>query len=376
MLIRVIRKTFEGIQSQLDEYLMEVQTSANEAGQLVISENRNIRTSSLFLIVLVTIFGGLLAWYISRSISKPLGKISGAAAKIARGDIKQTIDYQSKDEIGNLAEAFRELIRALRNKAEVANEIARGNLAVEVKAISNEDVLGHAMVAMKDTLQAMQADLQGTIDAQKAGDLDNRCNPDKFQGAYAELLDGVNQALDAVIKPLSEGIGILDNYAQGDLSKKMRDLPGKQIMLTTGLNTIRTNLQDLIDEGVMVAKAAEAGRLKTRGDASKFEGGYREIIQGMNSTIDNILEPVNEALDCLAKMAKGDLTVNISGDYQGDQQAAPDSCFHVAEAERHCQRNMHQGESGHDQRHKLDGFDRRAGRGASPCHRNCANDTR
>ena len=81
----------------------------------------------------------------------------------------------------------------------------------------------------------------------------------------------------------------------------------------------------LIDEGTMLSKAAEEGHLVVRGDTSKFEGGYREIIQGMNNTLDNILKPINEAVHCLGEMAKGNLTVTIEEDYKGDHNKMKES---------------------------------------------------
>ncbi|MFQ5675916.1 MAG: methyl-accepting chemotaxis protein, partial [bacterium] len=68
----------------------------------------------------------------------------------------------------------------------------------------------------------------------------------------------------------------------------------------------------------MLAKAAEHGRLETRGDVSKFEGGYRQIIHGINNIIENILRPVEEAVACLKEMACGNFRVAVTGDYAGD----------------------------------------------------------
>ena len=267
---------------------------------------------------------GLTMLQITKMI-KPLEQTVEVLEAVAEGDLSQRLDISTKDEAGQLAEAFRKMIVAQKAKAVVADEISRGNLAVEVKAVSDKDMLGKAMVTMKESLRAMQADLQATIDSQKAGDLDARCHPEKFRGTYAELLGGINDSLNAVIEPLAEGVEILQEYAKGDLTRQMRKLPGQQIVLTEAMNTIRNNLQALIDEGVMLAKAADEGRLGLRGDTSKFEGGYREIIQGMNNTVENILNPVNDAVGCLAKMAEGDFTIAITGDYQGDHAVMKDA---------------------------------------------------
>ena len=260
---------------------------------------------------------GLTAKKITKMV-KPLVNMSDTAAKIAIGDLEQSVEHHSGDEIGKLADAFREMIESQKAKAELANQIAKGNLTVEVKAKSKDDVLGRAMVTMKESLKIMQTDLQATIEGQKAGDIDIRCHPEKFQGAYAELLGGVNETLDAVIKPILEGIEIMQEYAKGDLRNEIRELPGKQIILTKSINGVRKNLKALTDEGLKLAKAADEGRSKTRADVSKFEGSYREIIQGMNNTIENLLKPVNEATTCLEQMANGHLNVGMIGDYRGD----------------------------------------------------------
>ncbi len=265
------------------------------------------------MVVVILVLG-----FIARGITKPMALMERAAAKLAEGDIDQDIAFHSKDEIGQLADNFRKMIAAIKDKTEVAGQIAKGNLEVQVEAVSDVDVLGKSMISMKESLRAMQADLEATIERQKAGDMDVRCHPDGFEGAYAKLLTGVNDTLDAVIKPILEGIDIMQQYARGDLSQEMRALPGKQIVLTQGLNGIRDNLQALIAEGVRLSKEAENGNLKARGDISKFEGGYREIIGGINNIIENILKPVQEAVECLARMAEGDLTGNILSSYKGD----------------------------------------------------------
>ncbi len=304
--------------TRVEELVTEMNAEAEDAIQSAIGKSASSRTvGSVFAMVCIGLTIGI-SLLIAHKTSKPIQAITEIAGKMAQGNLEQDISIQSGDEIGELANAFRDMGAALKSKAEAADQLAQGNLAVEVAAISDDDVLGKAMVTMKESLNRMQENMQSTIDAQKGGDWDMRCHPEEFKGAYAELLQGVNDSLEAVVKPTLEGIEILQEYAKGDLSKEMRELPGKQIVLTNGLRTVRDNLQALIDEGVMLAKAAEEGRLQTRGDASRFEGGYREIIQGMNNTMENILKPVNEAVSCLAEMAAGNLTVDMIGDYRGD----------------------------------------------------------
>jgi methyl-accepting chemotaxis protein len=61
------------------------------------------------------------------------------------------------------------------------------------------------------------------------------------------------------------------------------------------------------------------------GDSAKFTGGYRQIIEGFNNTIDALLKPIYEAVQCLAEMAKGNLTVEIKSDFKGELAQMKDS---------------------------------------------------
>ncbi|MBN1826820.1 MAG: Cache 3/Cache 2 fusion domain-containing protein, partial [Candidatus Eisenbacteria bacterium] len=70
-----------------------------------------------------------VTWMVAVRITNPLVSMVGTANALAEGDVNQEINVRSKDETGNLAEAFRKMITAQKGKAEVAEQIARGNLA-------------------------------------------------------------------------------------------------------------------------------------------------------------------------------------------------------------------------------------------------------
>ena len=74
-----------------------------------------------------------------------------------------------------------------------------------------------------------------------------------------------------------------------------------------------------ITNGVLdLASAAAEGVLKTRADESKFEGNYLKIIQGVNKTMDNIINPLNTAADYIDRISTGDIPGKIEEEYKGD----------------------------------------------------------
>jgi len=77
-------------------------------------------------------------------------------------------------------------------------------------------------------------------------------------------------------------------------------------------------IKALIEDADMLAKAAVEGHLATRADASRHQGDYRKIVQGVNDTLDAVIGPINEATVVLERVAARDLTARVEGEYVGD----------------------------------------------------------
>ena len=74
----------------------------------------------------------------------------------------------------------------------------------------------------------------------------------------------------------------------------------------------------LAEDADFLAQAAVEGKLDTRADTMRHQGDFREIIQGINSTLDAVINPLNMAADCFAKISQGEIPPKITDDYQGD----------------------------------------------------------
>ncbi len=90
----------------------------------------------------------VIAFFFARSIASPIGRIATAAAGIAEGDLEQDVAISSKDEIGEMANSFGEMIDYLREMAGAAEQIADGDLTAEVEPKSQQDLLGNAFKTM------------------------------------------------------------------------------------------------------------------------------------------------------------------------------------------------------------------------------------
>lgn len=109
------------------------------------------------IVVAGTVFAVYLSLKISRMISRPIGQVVEAAGKIALGHLDVDLqDVNSKDETGQLASAFTEMLEGIRKQVLIAEEISNGDFTQEVPLRSGEDVLGLA-------LQKIEKDLNRTL---------------------------------------------------------------------------------------------------------------------------------------------------------------------------------------------------------------------
>ena len=83
------------------------------------------------------------------------------------------------------------------------------------------------------------------------------------------------------------------------------------------LNKMMSTVKDLVTEMNILTRSAIDGELQVRGDVGKFKGAYKDIVVGVNKTLDAMMEPINEAAVVLVKVAKKDLSARIKGDYKG-----------------------------------------------------------
>ncbi len=128
---------------------------------------------------------------------------------------------------------------------------------------------------------------------------------------------------------IKEQTSAAEKIAIGDTSVELKAKSEFDILTKSMIKVVDT-VRGLVSESVALSKAAVEGKLSVRGNTEKFQGGYREIIAGVNTTLDAVVEPINESSVVLEKMASGDLTVRMLGDYKGDYAKIKNSINNLA----------------------------------------------
>jgi methyl-accepting chemotaxis protein len=136
------------------------------------------------------------------------------------------------------------------------------------------------------------------------GKLDKRATLEGMAGTDKELLESVNSMLDAVINPLNVAAEYVEGISKGDIPAKITDnYNGDFNEIKNNLNTAIDAVNALVADAGLLSKAAVEGKLATRADASKHQGDYRKIVQGVNDTLDTVVGPLKTTSEQSAVLA-------------------------------------------------------------------------
>jgi len=122
-----------------------------------------------------------------------------------------------------------------------------------------------------------------------------------------------------ILAPVNELVAVSSSIAKGDIDVTVTyDKDDELGVLSKSMKAIIVSLQALIGEAKMLTQGAVEGKLSTRGNAEKFQGGYKEIIQGVNHTLDAMTSPLSVSAEYLNRISKGDIPELITEEYKGD----------------------------------------------------------
>jgi methyl-accepting chemotaxis protein len=255
-------------------------------------------TRNLVVLVLLSLLvAAAVGFTLVLSITRPLVRITEAAKAIAEGDVEQDVDHRSGDELGQLAEAFRGTIGYLKGIATAAGHLAQGKTDVEIRPRSDRDLVSRNMAATIATLRSVIAETGRLVEAARAGQLDVRGDAQNFEGAYRDMVAGINDVLDKVIAPVKEAAAILDRLAERDLTARMQgDYQGDHARIKLAMNAAAGALHDALAQ---VAVSSE----QVSSASSQIASGSQAVAQGAAEQA-SALEETSASLEEMAGMTK------------------------------------------------------------------------
>ena len=195
------------------------------------------------------------------------------------------------------------------------NAVSKRNMLISMVAIDVVvliAVIALSLILIKAITEPLKKSVSMIQDMVR-GRLNRRLNLKQRDeiGIMAENLDQFAENLQTNV------IGTMKKISVGDLDLNIQVIDPEDEISPVMKATVE-NLRALVSEAELLADAAVQGRLETRGDAEKFEGGYKQVINGFNNTLDAIVNPLSIALAYIEKIAKGDDLEELENHFNGE----------------------------------------------------------
>ena len=202
------RQVTNRITAAVDD-LVAVQTHRMEAADAASDHAYAASRNTLIAVIAVSMLlaAGAAVW-IARTIAQGFARIGGLADAVALGDLDQKVTVKTNDEIKDLVETVNRMTANLRATAALADQVAAGDLTVEIKPLSDKDVLGHS-------LKGMVLNLRGTAnlaDKLADGDLTVQAKPQSDKDVMGLALERMIDRLRGVV---SDAIAASENVSAG-----------------------------------------------------------------------------------------------------------------------------------------------------------------
>lgn len=245
------------------------------------------------LLVVVAGLIGLSTWII-RDVLRALRQMTNAASRIAEGRIDEPIEHRSDDEIGMLADSFREMMHYISDVAVAVDGLAAGRLTVELDPRSDEDLLSRNVNRATNTLRGLVSETGALIEAARRGDLGRRGNAQAFSGVYGELVVGTNEMLDVIVAPINEAAAVLARVAARDLSVRIEGAyHGDYAKLKDSVNDAVDNLESALIQVVLGAQQVASASSQISTSSHELAHASSEHAEALR-TVFGELEEVSE----------------------------------------------------------------------------------
>ncbi len=176
------------------------------------------------LVLFVVLLAVVLAYFIVRSVTRPLNEAVGVAKQLAQGDLSAIVVATSTDETGQMLHAINEMTDYLREMAVIAENVSVGDLSLRVSPRSDEDSFGVAFQNMQNYLEGMAT----VSDEIASGNLDVKIEPksedDRFGTSFKNMFDSTLSLIqsrnerDELQKNIVKLLDEIGDVANGDLT--------------------------------------------------------------------------------------------------------------------------------------------------------------
>ncbi|HBP45529.1 MAG TPA: hypothetical protein DD635_06470 [Flavobacteriales bacterium] len=161
----------------------------------------------------ILILGLLIAWWVTRSIVRPIGELKRALIYMGRGAPLEKKVESSGDEIGEMAVAVNRLADGLSRTREFSLQVGQGQFEAEYMPLSEDDALGQAILKMRDDLANNEREMEAKVDQRTAEVKEQKAVVESLYGDLRDSIDYAKRIQQAILPTETDRAKVFDSSA-------------------------------------------------------------------------------------------------------------------------------------------------------------------
>ncbi len=137
----------------LNELIADQRSNTTNDSIEMIKAFNTLESYLRYMSAILFMFGVVIATITVRSIVKPVRKLREILLSLSKGIIPEHAEVNTGDEIGEMSKALDLLVQGLRRTTEFSRQVGYGNFEIDYQPLSDDDVLGKALMSMRDGLR-------------------------------------------------------------------------------------------------------------------------------------------------------------------------------------------------------------------------------
>jgi methyl-accepting chemotaxis protein len=267
-----------------------------------------------------------------QAVSGVVKDTEALAAAALTGNLSARADAtQQRGDFRRILEGMNGILAAVADPVAVSasyvERISRGDIPDKITAEYKGDfnAIKQSLNRCIDTLGGLTKEMVHMSHEHEAGDIDVVIDSSKFEGAFRSVAQGINEMVGAHITVKKKAMACFAEFGKGNFEATMEKLPGKKAFINDTIEQVRTHLKQLITDLQALVTAATNGKLSVRADATRQQGDFRRIVEGVNQLLDATLLPIEEGNRVLRQIRGGNLREQVEIECKGDHQKMKDA---------------------------------------------------
>ena len=270
----------------------------------------NACTAALGLLLLIT-----LGAAIYRAISRPLARTMDLAGAVEKGDLSLRLNLKNENELGQLAGALDKMADRLMAKAELAEEIASGNLTREVELASEKDFLGRSLLKMRESLNEILLQVSNSVGLVDSGAYQVSDSSQALSQGATEQASALEEITSSLMELGSQTKSNAENSAQANrLSVNARDMAEQGVSQMSEMTAAMSEINQASKEIAKIIKTIDDIAFQTNllalnaaveaARAGKHGKGFAVVAQEVRNLAGRSAKAAGETEALIAKSVK------------------------------------------------------------------------